>query len=211
MEQRGRDKQWCIIGPLKHKAPSMDHSTCLLFVDGGRRFIDQYPRENIKFFIGDHDSTSPGEGLHWDCLLPENKDQSDLAVALDHLSFPTALMHFHGFIGGSLDHQLAVFGEIIHYVQKRPIGELILFSQKLHPSIRVLSPGQYQLIKHQRFSLLSLKEQTVVLGGSIKYSGKHRLKPLSSLGLGNEAQGAFTIQCQHPLMIVDRDENQFHN
>lgn len=157
-----------------------------------------------------------GQGIKID--FSPDKDHSDLKLALDWLLRwleETQLLKevttkeqqlkifFHGLSGGDLAHQLAILGEIHTFLKVLPHTHCRLFDKSNRPIIE--AHGQRLMTEaHGQLSLFSLEEQTVELKGMLKYKGKHQLAPLSSLGLSNEASGAFEVHGQKPIFIIKR-------
>lgn len=206
---------------------SMERNAFLLFIDGGWRhaqIIKQGPLKSLLephsiksscHWVGDKDSLPDELPLPPDLpqiLLPSEKDESDLKAALNFLSqtranfLNSATLFGHGLIGGRLDHQLAVLGELSLWLDE-------LDDQKKKPTIHLLDQEGKNIITifaglykesryHGGLSLFSLAPQQVKLKGGLKYLGESiKLTPLSSRGLSNEALGPYEIEGEKALIL----------
>lgn len=171
----------------------------IVAVDGGADFskkADVIP----SLFVGDNDSVSQ-EALDYIGTLQverielnPDKDDSDLACALDWLSERgVSTVELIGFVGGRLDHQLALFGDIasraIDAVLYDERQTLWIVTQRGRLPRKVVLPQ----VSYANFSVFALKENATVSIDGARWPLKNKvLEPLISLGLSNEfAHGAF--------------------
>lgn len=187
-----------LIGPLsKRSQPKQNHP--LIAVDGG---IDSIDSSTTDFwYVGDCDSLSSGqqrikEGLgHW--ILPKNKAASDLAMALTLLPNTMKKVHLLGLLGGRVDHQMMVFGEVQRSL-KRLSQATISFEQEL----QAYSAGEHQLSIEGGFSLFSLEEIELSIDGAVRYPLKpSTVFPGQSLTLSNEGHGSVCLRSSGPIFL----------
>lgn len=151
-------------------------------------------------FVGDNDSASSEALQYIETLQVErvelnpDKDDSDLACALDWLiERGVSTVEMVGFVGGRLDHQLALFGDIaarntdaLLYDENQTLW---IVTQRGRLPRKVVLPQ----VSFANFSVFALKESaTISIDGARWPLSNKVLEPLISLGLSNEfAQGAF--------------------
>ena len=182
------------IGPLAKKLPNT--SSPHIFIDGGNKLRPK--KTDLECLtIGDGDSSLP---QNMDLLLPEEKNISDLGFALKNLP---SIQHIEatGFVGGRLDHQLAVFGEFNRYLQEK--GALVSLDSGTHGYL--IGGSQTHCINREgAFSLFSLQKNRIKIDGDVKYKLKEftEIDPLSSHGLSNSATGSIIIEAENPLLIL---------
>lgn len=200
-------KQALLIGPIfdEHSCAHLKKMCALegyvhvIAVDGGADFCSL---ANVipTLFVGDGDSAST-EGLAYikerqveSVCVDAEKDDSDFALALDWLlNQGVSSFEAIGFIGGRLDHQLALLGEMaVRKIDAEFFDELqsvwVVSQRGRLPRKVVMSPVEYQ-----NFSVFALLEKAVVSVDGARWPLlKKELSPLISLGLSNEfGQGAF--------------------
>ena len=217
------------------KESKRDLQTALLFIDGGWRHCPEFQnffndtlkdKKAFLHWIGDGDGLDPRlkEEASWKEVskiqLSPDKDKSDLLAGLEWLgeshneSTGSSLekVFAHGFIGGRLDHQLAVLGEFSNWLAKLSVqsGQI----QQMLPVIHLLDEKGRDAItlfngelttKHQgTFSVFSSKKARVTIKGSAKFTGTNiELKAFSSRGLSNLATGDFSISCDEgPITLI---------
>lgn len=168
-----------------------------IYIDGGVDFQELYPAKH-RLSLGDGDSTkSHLEAL--DVLYPEDKDQSDLALALALLKdYPVALKLI-GFTGGRREHEWSLIGEVISFLKSSKCRSVCWDNHSLF-----IAAGTARFKGKGRFSLFSLETKGVRLSGAVKFpvDPPKPFSALSSLGLSNEAQGEFEITTLTPLLIT---------
>lgn len=184
-----------LVGPLAKDLPLSQHDLTI-FIDGGSQLSSRLQGQPTVS-IGDGDS---GESSRLDYKLPQEKDYSDLAFVLNHLPRKIKTMKLVGFIGGRIDHQLAVFGEV-YYFLKVIEAEKVEFDDHV---LTFLDRGTHKLNFFGRFSLMAFDPCEVLLTGNAKYTvqPKSVLQPLSSFGLSNIANGQFSIETSEPLLLI---------
>lgn len=185
----------------------------VLFVDGGmqhaRLFDLNAMNESTKDF--DYSWIGDGDGHVGDIpisskdthQLPTEKDQSDLAMAFNLYKGESIEQIFlHGLIGGRLDHQLAVIGELFKWYEILKPLKMVLFDENSKVKMELFS-GEY-LTKHfGTLSLFTLEKQLVSLRGALKYQGEKLIfHPFQSHGLSNEAQGEFSVVTEKPVILI---------
>jgi thiamine pyrophosphokinase len=129
-------------------------------VDGGTEIVRNYGKVP-NFVIGDMDSADALsiEGLDPATVLQVDEQEStDFDKALRNIKAPLVLGL--GFVGGRIDHQLAVFSTLVRYPQKRCIligPEDIVFHLPEHLEI--------ELPEGSRFSIFPLRPGRAVSSG----------------------------------------------
>lgn len=183
-------KKLNLIGPCSIDKSKIDYSLSTIIIDGG---LEHKLTFKEQFSIGDGDSTS--EDL--DLLLPKEKDQSDLAVALSKIEQRDTQINLHGFLGGRRDHELIVLGEV--YKHSSQMDSFAYFEKHY----TILPRGIHELKINGLFSLLTLEENLITISGNAKYLLEKAtpLLPLSSLGLSNQGTGEVEIKCSRPLIV----------
>lgn len=84
------------VGPLANK----------YCVSGITVFVDSSPElKKNAFWIGDRDTSDPGDLVNVLKILPCDKDRSDFAEALAVLPDAIKKVLAHGFLGGRKDHE----------------------------------------------------------------------------------------------------------
>lgn len=177
-----------LVGPLC-KAYQAHPSTPVIFVDAGAHW-----RQGVEgISVGDGDSFKGP----MDVSLPEKKDESDLAFALRHLPVSITSVVLHGFLGGRRDHELFNLGEVHRFLQNRTAQ--VTFDNSLIAASSGLWPFEFMGL----FSLFTLSTETIVtMQGKCRYSLQQTpLPPLSSMGLSNVADGAFSIESNRPFFV----------
>lgn len=184
-----------IIGPMDLKKANIDTSLFTIIIDGGLN----HQLELLNCIsLGDQDSSK----YELDKIIPREKDYSDLSYGLQHIPKKTEVINCYGLLGGRLDHQLCVIGDIIEFLQTSSMS-FNLYSSNVKAVI-LISPGKWQINHIGTFSVLSLNEQKVHLDGEIKYksTGEYTyIKPLSSRSLSNESTGLIQINNEFPLGV----------
>ncbi len=210
------------VGPLSVKEPLCPRKMPFIYLDGGithQSLIRRLGLEDSFLTIGDNDSYCGAED-EFDILLPRQKDQSDLAAALEELNNlcreskedgergdpKLETLHLYGLLGGRLDHQLAIFGELFDFIEILAGSENFqsLFYSSHHNQVEaIIFQGALQREIHGTFSLMSLRETRVSAMGDLKYPLEHHgLKAFSSLALSNEGFGEVTIHCERPILLI---------
>lgn len=186
-----------VIGPLAKTIPKGKFDFTV-FVDGGCHLRAKEHTLTSSLSVGDGDSCPPNTKL--DYSIPKEKDYSDLAYLLMNLPKNLAKLELHGFVGGRIDHQLAVFGEVFTYL-KEAKTQSVIFDDG---SITALGTGTHKLHIEGTFSLMALEFSEVSIRGKAKYliDPQATLQPLSSYALSNEGSGEVEIRCSLPLILT---------
>lgn len=173
-----------LVGPKQW--PSHELLEPILYVDGGSR----YQLSSEGFSLGDNDSSNHP----LDHQLPTDKDYSDLAYALRHChNFKT--LNLFGFLGGRKDHEIMNFGELHSFLQGQKFTQAHFENQ-----VSAFSQGRWPIEFSGIFSLFCFEKAHVSLIGKVKYQlHQAPLKPFSSQGLSNIAQGPFILECDKPV------------
>lgn len=182
-----------LVGPMATtKPPSYGPA---LYVDGGSRWREKGP--DVQISLGDGDSSS---GI-MDLSFPEEKDASDLRLALDVLPTGSLKIWLWGFLGGEKAHELINIGMLTDFMDGRA-NSLALFDQHL----LIVSAGSWKIPINGGFSLISMQPNHVTLNGPCRFPLKTEthLAAFSSLGLSNEANGTISVTCRRPLLVVGR-------
>ena len=177
----------------------------IYFIDGGGAFKEIIVSVT-SFHIGDGDS-SKELGSEFPIIgLNKEKDESDLVHGLRHYykgisdKEPLTQLHFYGFIGGELSHQLAVFGDSSSMIRQ---NEAFIFYD--HEAIKKaeLFRGTRNFKKKGLFSLFTFSSQKISISGEVAYqTNKKDFTPFSSLGLHNLSEGPFSIESNEPTLII---------
>lgn len=190
-----------LIGPMDCETEHIRNDLPTIFVDGGRRHFSEI-NTNLSYFIGDGDSLEEAQELSdFDHKLPEEKDVSDLGYVLEQIEANKSIS-MHGFLGGRLDHQLFVMGEVHHFIF-RTGSEVSLDQSFLWPA-RNSANGEFDYeFDHQGlFSVGCLEESVVTIFGDCKYPVNNiDLNALSSRGLSNVAHGKVHFKSNKPFWI----------
>lgn len=190
------------IGPLFNikDISQIDLNAGLIFIDGGSHFLPEFKSHNDKiapFIVGDGDSSHQNQ--HFDLKLPTKKDQTDLEVGLSLMPSHYFELQLWGFLGGRLDHELANYGAVAHFLSERQHTQIVFFDQKQ----MLLSSGNHQLNFKGPFSLLALAETQLHLEGQIEFATEEAitLEPFVGRGLSNASLGPFEVFTSHPLLL----------
>ncbi|WP_127717531.1 hypothetical protein [Halobacteriovorax sp. HLS] len=167
----------------------------ILAVDGGVKHLNT--KECIS--IGDGDSSN----IKMDINFPTRKSQSDLQLALEHLSPKNKAIYAFGFLGERRDHEWINLGEFTRHTMRTKC-QVILEGRTLF-----LPKGIYEIEIKGIFSLMSLHENRVSLSGQCEYGNGEtfELGPLSSQGLSNIGHGVVRIETLSALIVhsVEQD------
>ena len=186
-----------LIGPLAKEIPQGNFDFTV-FVDGGCHLRAKEHTNTSSLSVGDGDSCPPNTKL--DYMIPTEKDHSDLAYILRHLPKKLATLELHGFIGGRIDHQLAVFGEVFNYLKASETPSAVFDRQ----AAELLNKGKHSRNINGLFSLMTLEPTEVSLSGDTKYKVEPSavLQPFSSHALSNEGRGDIQITNSLPLLLI---------
>lgn len=178
----------------------------LVIVDGGLNWFSPPPKHAL--ILGDADSCAPDQQalFHW--RLPVTKDLSDLALAFEVIPKRREAVFLYGFLGGRLDHQLAVLGEAQKFLEeKRPKSFVI------DDHVIGLPPGEHTLHHQGPVSVMALNPCELALSGSLDYPlGPTELAPAESRTLSNYARGSYQVRCSRAAFVFigssDHQEGQ---
>lgn len=190
---------WTIVGPLGPQVPTNLLSYSLLGVDGGAHFVDK-----LDVWVGDADSFDGEINSTHVFRHPAQKDRSDLNLALSILDSQLLYeLHFWGFSGGRLDHELFNLGEILHYLRHHPESMALMYRPDGKVGMHLLGSGEWNFTYQGIFSLGCLDTSKVILKGDCLYPIKKETKllPLSSFGLSNKATGTVYLHNEGPLFV----------
>lgn len=184
-----------IIGPLAKSLPKA-LSSPTLFVDGAIKLRPKKP-DMPCFAVGDGDSSNPDL---MDKLLPPKKDVSDLGYLLQTLP-PIPHVELWGFVGGRIDHQIAVWGEAHQYLL-HSLGYISFDSGRSGYFFSGKKSHKVQV--QEGFSLFSIEPNEFKIHGEVEYSVNQfmRINPLSSLGLSNTGFGSVELEARRPLLLI---------
>ncbi|MFP5385633.1 MAG: hypothetical protein ACLGHN_06105 [Bacteriovoracia bacterium] len=183
--------EWILLGPMGPELPSDLYTLPLMAVDGGAHFAT-----SMDIWVGDADSYS--EEIHAPHVIrhPIEKDQSDLALALNLFNDPCHYkLHLWGFLGGRRDHELFNLGEALSFLDKQDGSQILFYNESGKITYQVVGSGHWKFSHQGLFSLGALKRTEVTLRGDCYYPIKSPqiLTPLSSFGLSNIGQGEMTL------------------
>jgi len=188
--------------------PTLGHSTRLaladisrlpqIAVDGG---IEAASRPLL--WAGDGDSGKMPQ--HIPAAFKDDQNKTDLRFCLDGIDrWRWKVLHLAGFFGERRDHELANYGELHQLLLRRPSTRAALvYDGTLRIAARFLQAGRHELDLQGRFSVLALEPLRLTLSGRCKYAAENlALQPLSGQGVSNEADGAVTLLCDRPVMVL---------
>ncbi|MCO4753449.1 MAG: hypothetical protein KC478_03155 [Bacteriovoracaceae bacterium] len=182
-----------IIGPLQVCIKSVNPNRFTIFVDGGLRHkVCEFP-DSIS--IGDNDSGS----ADLDIPLSPDKDRGDLYFALKMMKARNyKKAELHGFVGGRLDHQMLLLGDLLRDSQEEETHFKIYEQETLR--MEIFPSGSWTFAHVGEFSLFSIYEQLVSYKGDCKYPESkeypQHLPVLSTQGLSNISYSEFTVETQ---------------
>ena len=205
--------------PLFTQSKQKGSSPLIIFVDGGiklkERFYQKMEEKGLPappgLGVGDADSAGEEWQKAFDYIFPSDKSVSDVALALKFVPPKTENLELWGFIGGRLDHQMIVLGELSSWLvdisehqNKQVQGKIKdLHTEPALNEIDFLSSGKMSFEHQGTFSLLSLTPNEVQLQGRCRWPLKNSqiLGSLSSLGLSNQANGKVTLSTSAPAFV----------
>ncbi|MCL2025135.1 MAG: thiamine diphosphokinase [Coriobacteriia bacterium] len=182
-------------------------ATLTIAVDAGLdRLLEQGLSPDIV--VGDFDSVGGQGRAYLEAVDPcpeayrveAEKDFSDLDMALRVCAEKgIGAVTLSGFVGGRIDHQLAVFGVCARYAPQLSIaledGQLM---------VTFLAAGQSCAVSQGRtFSVFALEDDARVSIVGAQYPlTEHRLTPLSDYGLSNYAAEESVVSVLHGVVAV---------
>lgn len=191
--------EWVLLGPMGPELPSELYTLPLMAVDGGANFAS-----SMDIWVGDADSYSEEIKSGHVIRHPTEKDQSDLALALDLFIDPRHYkLHLWGFMGGRRDHELFNLGEALNFLEKHDESQILFYEDKGKIAYQVVGAGHWKFSHEGIFSLGALKRTEVTLRGDCHYPIKsgQTLSPLSSFGLSNVGHGEMNLTTDGPLFL----------
>ncbi len=203
--QASLNQEVMVIGPMSiqnHIVSIRDKikegKTVVVYVDGGLNWQKEI-QSDFYISIGDGDSVA-AENCSIDILFPQEKNESDLDLALKYISqWPARGIFAFGLLGGRRDHEWVVLGSF--YRTFEFMGELKNIDLD-NGAIKFLAPGTHFLSHVGLFSVCSFETSEISIEGLCKYNGQSiLLKPFDSRGLSNEAQGDFKIYTSKRLVL----------
>lgn len=196
--------EWLFVGPMGPEVPEQFSDLPRICVDGGARHT-----ASMDIWIGDADSWKEKVNAPDVFKLPIDKDQSDLAVAMELFQEPRHYkFHFWGFLGGRKDHELFNLGESLNFLEQHQECQILYYNEKGHMTFFLAGAGIWKFNHQGTFSLGTLKKTDVKLTGQVKYpvAKTHPLYPLSSLGLSNMSEGEFQLENHGPVFLYFPEE-----
>lgn len=202
------EKSLWIWGPLYQSSinlASQEYAKTLveqhIAVDGGILARTNIATKEKWTSIGDGDSCDDDLDIQY----PEDKNQSDLALALEYSRHHTKanLIRAFGFSGERLDHHfigLACF--------KRHLDTLKGTQARIDGHCLMLSPGQWKgHLKASTVSLLTLEETQLSLSGGWKWQLKDKhCKILDDLLLSNECnEDELTLNSSKSIILWSQE------
>lgn len=186
-----------LVGPFAALPPAS--AALAIYIDRGSRVQLQNPSH---VSVGDGDSGTPlhtGDPTELDCLLPAEKDLSDLAYALAVIPQQVSKVILQGFLGGRRDHELIGFGEVHHFLRRRAN----LTECHFEDQISAFSSGEWAVAVSGTFSVVAFEETNLTLTGACKYQlpDLTTVSTISSQGLSNEGHGEIRITTNKPVFI----------
>jgi thiamine pyrophosphokinase len=191
--------EWVILGPMGPALPEKLNQMPQLGVDGGAHFSNR-----LLVWVGDADSFNQEVKAEAIFKVPTEKHESDFALALGLFKDPRHyLFHLWGFLGGRGDHELFNLGEAFHFLEDHPESQLHFYNHQGLISYMVLGAGNWKFYHHGLFSIGTLKKTSLKMTGQCRYplTSFHAIRPLTSQGLSNVAEGEVTIENEGPIFI----------
>ncbi len=191
--------EWVFLGPMGPVLPSEFSSLPLLTVDGGGDFA-----ASALIWVGDQDSLAGEVQAEFIFRHPPEKDQSDLALALQLFTAPLRYkFHFWGLLGGRRDHELFNLGEALRFLEAHDESQILLYGEGGKINYHLLGAGRWSFTHQGLFSLGTLRKTEVLLKGACRYAlgTPVTLRPLSSTGLSNEARGTVHVENRGPVFV----------
>lgn len=168
-----------------------------IYIDGGVNFKEIYPCKK-SLSLGDGDSAKSNlKAL--DVLFPEDKDQTDLGLALSLLRDYELPLRLIGFTGGRREHEWALIGDVMDFLASAKSPMVFWDTHSLF-----LPAGHHHLSGQGLFSLFSLETKGVRLTGDIRFpvDPPRPFRAMSGLGISNQADGKFEINALTPLLLT---------
>lgn len=191
-KELGDKSEWVIVGPMGPALPDFFLRHPVMAVDGGAHFTSAH-----QVWIGDSDSYRENPAVPHVFRLPEDKNASDFAYALNLFDRQVNYtFHLWGFSGGRKDHELFVWGEIMAYLDQHPESKCILYGKDGKVETHFMGPGHWKFQQKGTFSLGALRKVRVRLTGEVKYPIQKEswLPILSSWGLSNIGLGEVVLE-----------------
>jgi thiamine pyrophosphokinase len=171
-----------------------------LAVDGGAAYC-----KKIDAWVGDGDSQADAVNCLHKYQFSPQKDQSDLALALNLLA-PTRpqTIHAWGFLGGRRDHELLNLGEALAFLASRSVCRIQFYDHEGSIAVDCLGPGEWTIHRHGLFSVISAQDVVLKMTGDCTYPIPQEitLAPLSSFGLSNWGHGDIHLLTQGAIMLL---------
>lgn len=205
-----------LLGPMSENwMPFIFEVQKIVCVDGGYKHIplgtEAYLNSVIQAKKIDLESIGDGDSLSADLThfikhrLEPMKDLSDLMAAYKTFfskeRFNQQVILF-GFSGGRLDHQLALIGDTLKFLNDfhdskfyaySSLGELMIFN----------SPGLHHFDHQGTLSLFQSQPSPISTQGSLVYHlEQEELSSFGSHGLSNVAKGAFQITSETSTLLI---------
>lgn len=187
-----------IIGPLSPELGAIDPEVFTIFVDGGLDHASAAFKNAVS--IGDGDST----GKPMDIVLSRDKDRGDLHFAImESLKRGANKAKLYGFIGGRLDHQILLLGDLLALSQEEHLCFEIYEKERLR--MEILPSGEHEFDYKGAFSVFTHTEQKILYQGDCKYPIKKEypqlLKPFSTKGISNYSSSKFALKSEGSLCV----------
>ena len=167
-------------------------------VDGGALVRESIQVRFIASWLAVGDGDSGAETDLLDHVFDQDKDASDLGLALQYVDKSTTHLQAYGFSGGRPDHQMIVFGCFYRHLQQTQ--QQILLDQNW----LLLAPGQWQgTIAAGTCSIITLEPTQLTLSGDWRWPlQNYQSRPLDDRLLSNQSGGReLKISHDHPLFL----------
>lgn len=192
--------EWVILGPMGPQLPQSFHTLPVLAVDGGARFHGE-----LEVWVGDADSYQEEIKAKHIFRHKVDKDHSDLALSLSLFVEPRHYkLHFWGFLGGRIDHELMNLGESMRFLENNPESQILFYDETGKVLVHALGAGIWKFHHVGPFSVGTLKKTSVKLTGACQYQIRNRetLDPLSSFGLSNQGKGEIQLEADGAVFVI---------
>ena len=132
--------EWVFVGPMGPELSNEFENYPLICVDGGANFT-----KKMDIWVGDADSYDGAARTEFHFKFSQDKDQSDLALALNLFKErQNYTFHFWGFLGGRRDHELFNIGEALNFLEDKGQSTIIFYGQDGKVYYELLSTGKWK-------------------------------------------------------------------
>ncbi len=198
-------KKVLVLGPIETflNQEFLNSYDYFILIDGALeteigKWIINHLKSKLYLVLGDNDSSQDAHKIAFDILFATDKDFSDLDYLI-HLPLTSVEeLTLQGFLGGRIDHQLGVFGTSLKILEHFGLKKISFDNVHF-----IFNSGIQHLFFQGSFSLMSFASQNISIKGKVKYTlNDSTVTIFDAKTLSNEAQGAFIIENELPLMFL---------